>query len=417
MSHPAPARRRTAPALGALALALALTGCGGGGESTPSSSAPAVPAAGPSTPGVAATATGDPESPASQAAAQIREARASERAEGSDRPQPREALETVGPGVQAGAASRGWQSVASSRNDSVAVMDCTQDVLEQATLDAVATHIPVANDIAIVQLFASRDETHEFLTCQYQGSSSRGEGAPLVMVHYQHNIDGSRLDWCQEEPAVRADEYSFDPATGKGLLALLRPGMVGGSDGAPLLPQRTGWACTEDGTQLVSVTFGSMEGYGPQNEGLTQVENSPVANSTTVVTQARDHLADTVLKDPAAFQEVISSASPYFLNAQMDEETLQEALRIPTGLVPEEMLSDQSTIDRPEGAPEPVAPSQPPRPFVGAAREAAESAAAASAAASASAASASPSEGQDADPDGATPASSSPAPSPSPTRD
>ena len=137
MSHPAPARRRTAPALGALALALALTGCGGGGESTPSSSAPAVPAAGPSTPGVAATATGDPESPASQAAAQIREARASERAEGSDRPQPREALETVGPGVQAGAASRGWQSVASSRNDSVAVMDCTQDVLEQATLDAV----------------------------------------------------------------------------------------------------------------------------------------------------------------------------------------------------------------------------------------------------------------------------------------
>ncbi|MDO4239337.1 hypothetical protein [Micrococcus sp.] len=415
MSHPAPARRHIAPVLGAAALALALTGCGGGESTSPSSAAPA-PAGGPSTPGVAATATGDPESPASQAAAQIREARASERAEGSDRPEPREALETVGPGVSAGAATQGWQNVASRRNDSVAVMDCTQDVLEQATLDAVATHIPVANDIAIVQLFASRDQTHEFLTCQYQGSSSRSEGAPLVMVHYQHNLDGSRLDWCQEEPAVRADEYSFDPATGRGLLALLRPGMVGGSDGAPLLPQRTGWACTEDGTQLVSVTFGSMEGYGPQNEGLTQVVNSPVANSTTVVTQARDHLADTVLKDPAAFQEVISVASPYFLNAQMDQETLDRALQIPTGLVPEEMLNDQSTIERPEGAPEPVAPSQPPRPFVGAAREAAESAAAASASASA-AASASPSEGQEADPEGGAPAASSPAPSPSPTRD
>lgn len=416
MSHPAPVRRRTAPVLGAAALALALTGCGGGGESTPSSSAAPTPAAAASTPGVAATATGDPESPASQAAAQIREARASERAEGSDRPQPREALETAGPGVTAGAATQAWQNRASTYNDSVSVMDCTKDVLDQATLDAVATHIPVANHLSIVQLFASRDETHEFLTCQYQGSTSRSEGTPIVMVHYQHNLDGTRLDWCEEAPAVQADEYSFDPASGKGLLALLRPGMVGGSDGAPLLPQRTGWACTQDGTRMVSVTFGSMEGYGTQNEGLTQVVNSPVANSTTVVTQARDHLADTVLRDPAAFQEVISLASPYFLDAQMDQETLDRALQIPTGLVPEEMLNDQSTIERPEGAPGPVALDQPPRPFVGAARAAAESAAAASASASA-AASASPSEGQEADPEGAAPAVSSPAPSPSPTRD
>lgn len=421
MSHPVPAPRRVGAALGATALAVALAGCSGSGDTAASSSAgQSSPAAAASTaqPVAAlatdASATGDPNSPASQAAAEISSARAAERADGSERPQPREAFETAGPGITSGAASSGWRAVASSLNDTVSVMDCTQDILDQTTLDAVATHIPDPSKIGIVQLFASRDATHEFLTCQYQGSSRKGEGAPLVMVHYQHNLDGTRLDWCKPEPAVMADEYSFDEKTGKGLLALLKPGMVGGADGAPLLPQRSAWACTEDGTQLVSITFGSMEGYGSQSKGLTQVTNSPIANSTTLATEARDHLADTVLKDPSALHEDITTSSPFFLDYQMNQETLDKALSIPTGVVPQDMLSNRSTIDRPEGAPEPVAPGQPPRPFVGAARAAAESAAAASAAASASAsASGSPSASPSGSgsPSGSASASASPSPS------
>ena len=92
-----------------------------------------------------------------------------------------------------------------------------------------------------------------------------------------------------------------------------------------------------------------------------------------------------MLKDAGDFQEVIKLSSPFFLNAQMDEETLAQAREIPTGRVPDELLNNQSTIDRPEGAPGPVAPGQPPRPFQGAAREAAESQRAAEASASASA--------------------------------
>lgn len=411
MTHPTSAPHRAAAALGAAALALTLAGCSGSGQPSPASSTSTSTAT--AAAGSSASATGDPQSPASAAASEIRAARASEKADGSERPQPREALETQGPGITSGAASAGWKSVAARYNDTVSVMDCTQDVLDQTTLDAVATHIPVANDIGIVQLFASRDQSHEFLTCQYQGSSSRSEGAPLVMVHYQHNLDGRRLEWCRPEAPVMADEYSYDESTRKGLLALLRPGMVGGADGAPLLPQRTAWACNEDGTQLVSVTFGAMKGYGSVNEGLTQVTNSPIANSTTLATQARDHLADTVLKDPSGFQADIETSSPFFLNAQTDQETLDKAKGLPTGIIPQDQLSDQSTIDRPEGAPEPVAPGQPPRPFVGAARDAAESAAAESASSGSDSTSPSPSD----DGDGNPVVSESGTPSPSNTTD
>ena len=221
-----------------------------------------------------------PTDPASAAASRVREALASESAEGTPRAEPRQAFETVGPGIKDGAATEAWKNTAAVRNDTVSVMDCTRDVLDQRTLDAVATHIPDSSNIEIVQLFASQDETHEFLTCVYNGYFEYSPGMPLAQVHYQHNLDGSRLEWCQEEPAAVADEYTFDPKTGKGLLALLRPGMVGGQDGAPLLPQRTAWACSEDGSEMVSVTMGSMEGFGDANGGLTQVKNSPVAQST-----------------------------------------------------------------------------------------------------------------------------------------
>ena len=384
MSHPASARRRAPLAAGVAALALALTGCATGGEPTEPASTTA-----PAPSGSPAADSATPTDPASAAASRVREARESDAAEGTPRAQPRQALETTGPGIRDGAASTAWQNTAAVRNDTVSVMDCTRDVLDQRTLDAVATHIPNGSTIEIVQLFASRDEKHEFLTCVYNGYFEYSPGMPLAQVHYQHNLDSTRLDWCEAEPAAVADEYSFDPETGKGLLALLRPGMVGGTDGAPLMPQRTAWACNEDGTELVSVTMGSMEGYGDANGGLTQVENSPVAQSTTLVTQARDHLADTVLEDASGFQEVIQLSSPFFLDAQMDEETLAAAREIPTGRVPDEQLNNQSTIDRPEGAPGPVAPGQPPRPFQGAAREAAESQRAADASASAAEASAS----------------------------
>lgn len=407
MSHPASARRRAPLAVGVAALALTLAGCATGGQpgepastSAPITSAPAVGGA------TASPASETPTDPASAAALRVREARASASAEGTPRAAPRQALETVGPGIRDGAASTAWKNTAAVRNDTVSVMDCTRDVLDQRTLDAVATHIPDASNLEIVQLFASQDETHEFLTCVYNGFYEESPGMPLAQVHYQHNLDGTRLDWCEAEPAAVADEYSFDPETGKGLLALLRPGMVGGQDGAPLLPQRTAWACNPDGTEMVSVTMGAMEGFGDANGGLTEVENSPVAQSTTLVTQARDHLAGTVLKDASGFHEVIQLSSPFFLDARMDEETLAKAREIPTGRASEELLNDQSTIDRPEGAPGPVAPGQPPRPFQGAAREAAESARAASA--SASAAEASEPAGEAAD---------SPPPSPSSSGD
>ncbi|KAB1900729.1 hypothetical protein, partial [Micrococcus luteus] len=383
--HPAPARRRAPLAVGVAALALALAGCGSAGQSGEPASSTAAAPSGSAASAAAGSATESPTDPASAAASRVREALASESAEGTPRAEPRQAFETVGPGIKDGAATEAWKNTAAVRNDTVSVMDCTRDVLDQRTLDAVATHIPDSSNIEIVQLFASQDETHEFLTCVYNGYFEYSPGMPLAQVHYQHNRDGSRLEWCQEEPATVADEYTFDPKTGKGLLALLRPGMVGGQDGAPLLPQRTAWACSEDGSEMVSVTMGSMEGFGDANGGLTQVKNSPVAQSTTLVTETRDHLADTVLKDAGEFQEVIKLSSPFFLNAQMDEETLAKAREIPTGRVPDELLNDQSTIDRPEGAPGPVAPGQPPRPFQGAAREAAESQRAAEASASASA--------------------------------
>lgn len=387
MSHLAPTRRRASLAAGTAALALALTGCATGGpsaEPTPT----AAPAA--STAGIAsgsASAASGPTDPASAAAAQVAAARASALAEGTRRPEPREALETAGPGIKDGAATAGWQATAAAKNNTVSVMNCTKDVLDQRTLDAVATHMPAIGSIGFVEQFASHDSTHEFMTCVYSGHSKRSPGMPLVEVQYQHNMDGERLEWCRPEPAAMADEYRFDEKTGKGLLALLRPGMVGGQDGAPLLPQRTGWACTEDGTQMVSITFGSMKGFGDANKGLAAVEDSPAAQSTTLVTQARDHLADTVLKDPSHYQEIIQKSSPFFLDAQMDEKTLQAAQAIPTGRSDPDDLSDQSTIDRPEGAPGPVAPGQPPRPFQGAAAVAAASESAAAASSSAAAAS------------------------------
>lgn len=401
MSHPAPARRRGAAVLGTAALALLLAGCAGGGQSTGSSAAAATPTSATASLTGSAEATA-PTDPASAAASQIQAAKSASRAEGSQRIAPREALETVGPGVSAGAATTGWKAVAATKNDSVSVMDCTSDVLDQGTLDAVATHIPVASQIAITNLFASRDSTHEFLSCQFAGDSRKSEGMPFVKVTYQHNLDGERLDWCRPEPATPADEFSYDPETGLGLLALLNPGMVGGSDGAPLLPQRTGWACSEDGTELVAIQFGSLLGFGDANGGLDQVPNSPVAKSTTVVTEARDHLAQTVLKDPSHFQDVITQSSPFYLNAQMDEETLKQAQQIPAGTVPEDMLTNQSTIDRPEGADQPVAPGQPPRPVRGS-RSSSAAAASASAAAESSA-SADPAESESAS------ASASPSP-------
>ena len=413
MSRPASARRRAPLAAGVAALALALTGCADSGEPAEPAST-AAPAPTDSAAGGSASAT--PTDPASAAASRVREARASDAAEGTPRAQPRQALETLGPGIRDGAATTAWQDTAAVRNDTVSVMDCTSDVLDQRTLDAVATHIPDGNSIEIVQLFASHDETHEFLTCVYNGFFEYTPGMPLAQVHYQHNLDSTRLDWCQEEPAAVADEYTFDPETGKGLLALLRPGMIGGQDGAPLMPQRTAWACNEEGTELVSVTMGSMEGYGDANGGLTQVEDSPVAQSTTLVTQARDHLADTVLKDASRFREVIQLSSPFFLDAQMDEQTLAEAREIPTGLGPDEQMNNQSTIDRPEGAPGPVAPGQPPRPFQGAAREAAESQRAAEASASAAEASASRAASGSGTPS-PSPSGTSSSPSPSGTDD
>ncbi len=412
MSHPTPARRRLPLVAGVAALALALAGCADGGQpGEPASTAVPAPSASAGSP-AAGSAPATPTDPASIAASRVREARESASAEGTPRAQPRQALETLGPGIRDGAATTAWENTAAVRNDTVSVMDCTRDVLDQRTLDAVATHIPDGSNIEIVQLFAAQDETHEFLTCAYNGYFEYSPGMPLAQVQYQHNLDSTRLDWCEDEPATVADEYTFDPETGKGLLALLRPGMIGGQDGAPLMPQRTAWACSEDGTELVSVTMGSMEGYGDANGGLTQVENSPVAGSTTLVTEARDHLADTVLKDASRFHEVIKLSSPFFLNASMDEESLAKAREIPTGRVPDELLNNQSTIDRPEGAPGPVAPGQPPRPFQGAAREAAESQRAAEASASAAEASASRAASGSGSPSpSSTPASRTPSPS------
>ncbi len=413
MSYPESPRRRAAAAAGTAALALVLAGCAAGGESGGTTPSPS-PTASASATGAASTADPTPTDPAAAAASRVAAARASAAAEGTRRPEPREALQTVGPGIKDGAASSGWQSVAAAKNNTVAVMNCTRDVLDQRTMDAVATHIPNPSAIGFVDQYASRDATHEFLSCVYQGDSKRSTGMPVVTVSYQHNLDGERLDWCRPEPAAVADEYSFDEASGKGLLALLRPGMVGGQDGAPLLPQRTGWACTEDGTEMVSVIFGAMEGYGDANDGLTQVEDSPVAQSTTVVTQARDHLADTVLKDPSHYREIIQKSSPFFLDAQMDEESLQAARALPTGRIPEDQLTDQSTIDRPEGAPGPVAPGQPPRPFQGAAAAAAASSSAAAAAESAASPSATPAEGTG-DPSAEPAASTAASPAQSPS--
>ena len=338
MTHPAPARRRAPLAVGVAALALALAGCGSAGQSGDPASSTAAAPSGSAASAAAGSATESPTDPASAAASRVREALASESAEGTPRAEPRQAFETVGPGIKDGAATEAWKNTAAVRNDTVSVMDCTRDVLDQRTLDAVATHIPDSSNIEIVQLFASQDETHEFLTCVYNGYFEYSPGMPLAQVHYQHNLDGSRLEWCQEEPAAVADEYTFDPKTGKGLLALLRPGMVGGQDGAPLLPQRTAWACSEDGSEMVSVTMGSMEGFGDANGGLTQVKNSPVAQSTTLVTETRDHLAYTVLKDAGDFQEVIKLSSPFFLNAQMDEETLAQAREIPMKILAGEVF-------------------------------------------------------------------------------
>ena len=153
-------------------------------------------------------------------------------------------------------------------------MDCARDVLDQGTLDAIATHIPNASAMSIAQLFASRDENLEFMSCSFTSSTRAENGMPMAMVRYQHDLNDRRLEWCKPEPAAIADEYTFDEETDKGLMALVRPGMKGGRDGAPLMPQRTGWACSEDGTEMVSITFGAMEGYGDANEGLTAIENS-----------------------------------------------------------------------------------------------------------------------------------------------
>lgn len=346
------ARRRLLPlGAGVAALALVLSGCIADQEDPTGSASSEGAEASPS----------ESLDPTAAAASKVAEAAAASRAAGTRRPQPREALETDGPGVTEGAATGTWISIASARQENVSVMDCARDVLDQGTLDAIATHIPNASAMAIAQLFASRDEDREFMTCTFTSMSKAENGMPMASVRYQHNRDGERLEWCKEEPATIADEYSFDPKTGKGLMALVRPGMEGGKDGAPLMPQRTGWACNEDGTEMVSITFGSMEGYGDANEGLTAIKNSPVAESTTIVTEARDHLADTVLKDASKYQDVIGKASPYFMDYQMDEKTLEDARKIPSGESDPADLPTHSMLDRPEGAPGPVAPGQPPR--------------------------------------------------------
>lgn len=349
------ARRRLLPlGAGAAALALVLSGCVADQED---------PNGAPSS-GTEETSEPSPSEsldPTAAAASQVAEAAASSAAAGTRRPQPREALETDGPGVTDGAATGSWISIASAKQDTVSVMDCARDVLDQGTLDAVATHIPNASAMSIAQLFASRDENLEFMSCSFTSSTRAENGMPMAMVRYQHNLNDERLEWCKPEPAAIADEYTFDEETNKGLMALVRPGMKGGADGAPLMPQRTGWACSDDGTEMVSITFGAMEGYGDANEGLTAIENSPVAESTTIVTEARDHLADTVLKDPSTYQDVIGKASPFFMDYQMDEKTLEEARKIPAGESDPEDLPTHSMIDRPEGAPGPVAPGQPPR--------------------------------------------------------
>lgn len=352
------ARRRLLPlAAGTAALALVLTGCIAD-QDEPGGS----PSSGASSEG---TGSGPNPSesldPTAAAASQVAEAAAASAAAGTRRPQPREALETNGPGVIDGAATGSWIAIASAKQDTVSVMDCARDVLDQGTLDAVATHIPNASNISIAQLFASRDENLEFMSCSFTSSTRAENGMPMAMVRYQHDLNGDRLEWCKPEPAAIADEYTYDEKSGKGLMALVRPGMKGGRDGAPLMPQRTGWACNEDGSAMVSITFGAMEGYGDANEGLTAIKDSPVAESTTIVTQARDHLADTVLEDPSKYQDVIDKASPVFMDYQMDEETLAEAKKIPAGESNPEDLPTHSMLDRPEGAPGPVAPGQPPR--------------------------------------------------------
>ena len=354
---PNAARRLHALPVGMAALALVLSGCAGSGEDGGEGQASAAPSS-----SSAQTSSDEPQDPQESAASVAAESFAAQSSEGSRRPQPREALETKGPGVKGGAADGNWVRIASSRNDTVSVQDCSTDVLDQGTLDAIATHIPNANSLEITQLFASRDVSHEFMSCSYSTFQDRAPGMPSAMVTYQHNRDGKKLDWCSEEAPVEADEYSWDPKTGKGLMALLRPGMIGGQDGAPLLPQRTAWQCNDEGTEMVLITLGAMEGYGDANEGLESVKNSPVKDSTTIVTEARDHLADTMLKDPKKVREVISTSSPVFMDYQMDEKTLEEAKKVPAGKSDPDELNDQSMLDRPEGAPGPVAPGMPPRP-------------------------------------------------------
>ncbi|MDO5633747.1 MAG: hypothetical protein Q4G34_02560 [Micrococcus sp.] len=364
MAHVSPsARPRLAVTAAVAVVGLTLAGCTSEAPAPADQSPTAAPA---STPAATAEETNgaaeSTEDPIAAAASQAAAEYAAEMAQGTQRPTPREALETVGAGVNDGAATAGWQSTAAGRSDTVSVQNCVRDVLNQDTMDAIATHIPNANAIEIMQLFAARDTDYEFLTCSFSTQAARAEGMPTVLVRYQHNLNGERLDWCREDAPVVADEYTFDPETHRGLMSLLRPGMVGGTSGASLLPQRTGWACTEDGTQMVGITFGAAEGFGDSATGLSTVDNSPVADSTTVVTQARDQLADTWLSDPSQVQEVIGRSSPFFMDYQMDEATLQEALRVPTAPAEEGAYSDQSLIERPEGAPGPIAPGQPPRP-------------------------------------------------------
>lgn len=352
---PTAARRRLLPlGAGAAALALVLSGCIADQEEPEGSASSGTNEA-------AEPSPSESLDPTAAAASQIAEAAAASAAAGTRRPQPREALETNGPGVIDGAATGTWIAIASAKQDTVSVMDCARDVLDQGTLDAIATHIPNASAMSIAQLFASRDENLEFMSCSFTSSTRAENGMPMAMVRYQHDLNDERLEWCKPEPAAIADEYTFDEETNRGLMALVRPGMKGGRDGAPLMPQRTGWACNEDGSEMVSITFGAMEGYGDANEGLTAIENSPVAESTTIVTEARDHLADTVLEDASKYREVIDQASPVFMDYQMNDEVLEAARKIPTGESDPEDLPTHSMIDRPEGAPGPVAPGQPPR--------------------------------------------------------
>lgn len=99
MTHPAPARRRAPLAVGVAALALALAGCGSAGQSGEPASSTAAAPSGSAASAAAGSATESPPTRVRRGV-RVREALASESAEGTPRAEPRQAFETVGPGIR-----------------------------------------------------------------------------------------------------------------------------------------------------------------------------------------------------------------------------------------------------------------------------------------------------------------------------